>query len=381
MRIIHILPADTYTDGMTYKDNFLAKINIEHGHESVILTSCRTWVKTKVVYVDECEYTNDFGVKIIRRKYLRIFNKYVSEKLRILKGVSDVLYKFKPDVIRVLNPHNLTVLIVARYIRKNPQVKFFIDSHQEFYNSATNFFSYHIFHKMIIRLSLRLIDKYVYKYFYVLEGTKEFLKEMYKLSDDKLEYFPMGGIIYSELERLKFRKEIRSELRIDNESIVYIHTGKLFKSKKTSDILKAFNRFSNQNSHLIIIGSIPEETRDDLESRLNNSKRVHYLGWKESNEIYKYLNASDIYLQPGSASATLFQALTSGCILVVSKEIAGYEKLNQHNNVFFVSNYEELCQFFKDVSDSIYDIERYRINSLKVAQKYNYMELSKKLYE
>ena len=380
MRIVHILPADTYTEGMTYKDNFLAKINIEDGHEAIIITSCREWNKTEVTYTEPQDYINKDGVRVIRLEYKNILGKYLTSKMRILKGLEKLLQELRPDVIRVLNPHNLSILIVNKYVNKNKNIKFYIDSHQEFYNSAIGFFSYYIFHKMIIKRALRKVDKNVTKYFYVLEGTKNFLMKMYGLTENKLEYFPMGGIILTENEKKSNNLEIRKSLGIALDNIVYIHTGKLFKSKLTKEIIDAFNHVNDENSRLIIIGSIPEETAEELKPRLKSNRNIHYLGWKDSSLLYKYLNASDVYLQPGSASATLFQALTAGCVLAVSNKINGYEKLNKNSSLLYASSYNDLIELFSKIQSKKIDLIARKKETLEIAQDYNYSLLLKKIY-
>ena len=115
MRILHVIPGDNFTEGMGYKDNYLAAINAQDGHDVLILSSCNMWKDSNIVYAEPCDRIMEDGVRLIRRKYKKYFNDLVSSKLRILDGAGAIIEDFQPDVIRVLNPHNFTLPIVIRY--------------------------------------------------------------------------------------------------------------------------------------------------------------------------------------------------------------------------------------------------------------------------
>ena len=78
---------------------------------------------------------------------------------------------------------------------------------------------------------------------------------------------------------------------------------------------------------------------------IKSDDRVTYLGWKTGDELIEYLCASDLYLQPGSASITIKQALCCGNAVVVARDIEGYD-IFMNNTGWYGSSKEELIKIF-----------------------------------
>lgn len=381
MKILHVIPGDNFTEGMTYKDNFLASLNKKSGHEVMILSSCKTWTETEIINTEPEDRILEDGVRLKRVKYKKILNHKISEKLRILEDTYKIVEEFNPDVIRVLNPHNLTIPIVAKYKKNNPNIKLYVDSHQEYFNSAIGFISYWIFHKLIINTMINKNIKYIDKMFYVQEGTKKFLQEMYNINEDKMEHFPMGGIVFDEETKQEVKEKLSKKLGIKEGEIVFIHSGKMYPSKKTSHILEAFKLNSNPNYRLLLIGSIPNEMKDLLIPLIESDNRINFVGWKNGKELMEHLLVGDVYLQPGSASATIIQALCCGNSLVISEDIMGYDMLMEDTG-WYASNKDELIKVFDEISKNPDIVNKYKKNAIELAErKFNYVKLAKRLTE
>jgi len=311
MKIMHILPGDNFTLGMGYQDNFLAKINSLDGNNVMILTSCATWVDSSIKFVSEEDTILDDGVRLVRQNYQHIINKYITRKLRILKNTSKILNDFKPDVIRMLNPHNLTLTIVSRYVKINPNVKFYIDSHQQDFNSGTNFISKFFFHRVLIRFQLYFYRNQITKIFFCEEGVRNYLLKNYKINQKLLELYPLGGLIISPEEiSLKSRK-IRNIYSINETDTVLVHSGKFSEQKLTSHIIEAFKKVKGNNLRLLLVGSIPFEMEKTLYPLIQSDERIQFLGWRSSNDLFDIICSADLYLQPGSSSVTCIQAMCS----------------------------------------------------------------------
>lgn len=381
MKVLHVIPGDNFTEGMTYQDNFLSDINAKDGHDVLILSSCLTWVDSKIEYADPCDKRMSNGVRLIRCNYKKVINHYLTEKVRILEDAYKIIEDFKPDVIRVLNPHNFTLPIVVKYKKENPKVKLYVDSHQDYYNSATGFISYWVFHKLLIRNMLRKNLKYIDKVFYCQEGVKIFLKEMYGIPDEKMELYPLGGIIIEDEEREKIRNRIRKELNIGDNEIVMVHSGKMAAEKRTKEILEAFGEIESDKLKLVIIGSIPDEMRPILCPLIEADKRVKYLGWKSGEKLIEYICAGDIYLQPGSASVTVTQALCCGKAIVVAPDIKGYEIYMQGTGWYGMTK-EELVLIFTETLENPTILETMAENATSIAKRYlDYRALAARLYK
>lgn len=380
MKILHVIPGDNFTEGMTYQDNFLSAINARDGHDVLILSSCKTWKNSKIEYISPCDIKMSNGVRLIRLEYKKVFNKYLTKKFRILDDAYSIIEDFKPDVIRVLNPHNFTLPVVAEYKKKNPNVKLYVDSHQHYFNSAIGFSSYWIFHKLLVKNMFQKVLKYIDKVLYSEEGVKVYLKEMYKIPDNKMEIFPLGGIIFDEEKRKDIQKRVRKELNIDNDKILMIHSGKMSAEKRTLEILEALSEIKSNSLNLVIIGSIPEEMKSILLPLINADSRVKYLGWKNGDELFEYICAGDIYLQPGSASVTFKQALCCGKAIVVAPDITGYD-IFMKNTGWYGMTKKELISIFETISEEPEILSEMGNNALDIAKEMlDYNILAARLY-
>lgn len=95
------------------------------------------------------------------------------------------------------------------------------------------------------------------------------------------------------------RSHIRKELGIDDNSMVYIHGGKMCDNKKTIQVLDAFASIPNANNRLILFGSVDKSIESDFSQRLAKDKRIIYIGYIESQKVHQYFYAADFSLFPG----------------------------------------------------------------------------------
>ena len=204
---------------------------------------------------------------------------------------------------------------------------FFYHFHSQYENSANNWISKNILHRIFYRFIVRKSYKYFQKIYFIDEGNMFFLKELYGInkSDWNFEFLPLGGFIIEEDEKRKIRNRVRKKYGIDDNKIMLLHSGKLSKEKRTADLLLAFSQVDNIDLELYIVGKIARDQSDILNKLINNDSRIKFLGWKSSTELRELLCACDIYVQPGSPSSTFETALCVGCPTIVNmrEEVGG----------------------------------------------------------
>jgi glycosyltransferase involved in cell wall biosynthesis len=122
------------------------------------------------------------------------------------------------------------------------------------------------------------------------------------------------------------RLEVRCELGIKHDDLVFLFVGRLNKDKGIFDLLQAFERIylAFPNSHLILVG--PDEGNLDeyiLTIKDLFKNRIHRVGFTESPE--RYMAAADIFCLPsyreGFNNAVLEAAAT--CVPTVGSRING----------------------------------------------------------
>lgn len=378
MRIIHVCLASHYTEGMNYQDNILPDVNSQDGHEVLIISNAQKYIDGKLVDTEEEEKNLKQNLRLIRIRYDKIFTEFISEKIRKVKKLYSILKNFKPDVILFHGMCAYELLTVSRYKKENPHIKLYADSHEDFINSARTFFSKNILHRLFYkRIALRCL-KYIDKVLYISEETRIFLHDFYEIPSEKLEFFPLGGFIIEEEEKKEIREKVRKELKISEEDLILIHSGKLDKLKKTKELLEAFFKLNSNNIYLIIIGNIPDDNRN-LYNLIKEDKRVKYLGWKSGDDLLEYICASDVYMQPGSQSSTSLTAVCCGLPILLYPSISYREMFD--TNVFWAKDKSEIKETLEKIVENPNILGDMSKRSYEVAKNIlDYKKLSARLY-
>ena len=236
-------------------------------------------------------------------------------------------------------------------------------------------------HENIYRLFLKRSLDSVEKIFYIWGGTKQYISTNYGIPDDMLEFLPLGGRVPDRVGYLCNRNKVRKDLQLGDDIILFIHTGKLSSEKRTSEIINAFKSVDNDKFRLIILGSIPAEQEDELSSLINSDSRIQYLGWKTGSELQEYLCASDVYIQLGSASATMQNALCCGCPVLLNS-CNGYYNEFMRGNGMFVNDKEELMDALTLISENPNVLETMKDATWKIASELlDYKKIAARIYE
>lgn len=360
MRILHLCLACFYIDGYNYQENVLPRIAKEKGNEVMIIASTETYIdNVRIGHVKPGRYVTEYNVPIIRLPYKKIINTWFSSKIREYKGLYEEIEAFNPKLIFSHDLSYLSLKDVVKYVKKHAGVTLLSDTHTAYYNSGQNWASMHILHKMIYRRVIQNAMPYVEKVYYIGPNEKRFSKEIYGIPESKMEFLPLGGTILSQEQRVKYRKQYRKDLNIGEDTLLLVHSGKLNKSKKTVELIKAYKRIAEWDSMLVIIGSLDEEIKEEVNVLIGEDPRIKYLGWKEANYLSSFLCACDLYCQPGSPSATLQNAICCGCA-IMAKELDGYKLLDLGNFIW--------AETEKSIYDSLVDIRAQKINIARMKE-------------
>lgn len=347
MKILHICLASHYTEGMTYQDNQLPDQNSRDGHDIIVVSDCYSYKKGQLIKVAEEDSLLDSGVRLIRFDFDCIINELISTKIKKVKKLNGLLIKEKPDVILYHGAVGWEMLTVAKYKKNNPKIKFYIDSHQDFHNSGTFWFSSFFQYKLFNFYLINKVRKYVDKFLYLSYESREFLTEMYGISNSEMEFFPLGGNIIDRNKKSINSTNIRKKHNFTDDDILIVHSGKLIAEKKTKELINAFKVTDSKKLKLIIIGSIPEQESNILEPLIASDDRIFFLGWKSSEELVEYLCAADMYFQPGTQSATMQNAICCGTPVALYPYKSHEPYL--HGNGFFVTDVQSCINVFNKV--------------------------------
>ncbi len=380
MRIVHIALASSFTEGLSYQDNLLSSQNAQDGHNVTVITNCRKYEKGIFVFTEPEDRIMTNGVRLIRVEYDKLINSFISEKVRKVNAIYKLLVDLKPDIILFHGIGGLALLNVMNYKIKHPLIRLYADCHADVNNSATNLISLILLHKVFNRAIIQKSLPYIDKVFYISYECKDFLRKMYRVPKNKMEFFPLGGIIYSDDERTEKREIIRNELRLTDNKVLFVHSGKMDRLKRTADVLRAFSQVKSDKIRLMLIGSMTDDVRLVTEPLIEEDSRISFIGWKTADELMEYLCSADVYVQPGGQSATMQNAICCGCAMVLYPHKS--HKPYLQGNGYYVETIEDMKNAFKKIADDPSMLKKMSDNSMKIAiELLDYKKLAARLYE
>lgn len=313
MKILHLCLASFYIDNYSYQENMLPKFHKMAGFDVEIIASLVSFDSNGLPCILEKggSYINEYGIPVTRLEYQEMI---FSKIFRRYKGTYKAIKESNPDIIFIHGSQFLDMYKIVKYIKKNPKVKVYVDNHADFSNSARNFLSKNILHKIVWKYSTMLIEPYTTKFYGVIPARVDFLLDVYKTPIEKTELLVMGAdddkIDFYNKD--KIRLKIRNKYNIDSNDFLIITGGKIDSAKiQTLLLMKAIYKISNKRVKLIVFGSVTPELNKEFNDLIDND-RVKYIGWISSEDVYDYFLASDIGVFPGRHSVLWEQAVATG---------------------------------------------------------------------
>lgn len=377
MKIAHLCLSCFYYDNFSYQENLLVQQNVKDGHEVIVIASRESIDSDgKMCFQETGNYIGSDNALVYRVDYNHNVPKKIQNKVRSYEGILKILNAFKPDIIYFHGISAFELLTLKAYKSFNPKVKIIVDVHSDKNNSATNWQSRYLLHKMFYIPIFKAVQPDIEKVFCCSLEAMDFAIDFYGASKDKIEFYPLGGFCLEDTEYNKYRKEMRKSLNV-NSKIMLLQTGKINSKKKAVEALKNFIKVKNDNLVYVIAGTLEDDVKLEMLSLIESDTRIKYLGWVSSNQIQALLCACDIYVQPGSQSATMQQALCSRCPVILD-DVKSHQVFVK-NNGWLIQNSNEMEKIFQQLNQS--DLEQMSNNSFGIAkQLLDYKTLARRMY-
>ena len=380
MKIAHIGLAAFFTDGMAYQDNYLVEQNVRDGHQVLYVSNAAKYENGKIVETGYEDTVLPSGVRLVRMPYVHILNSVVTEKLRRVRGLYRLLCDFSPDVILCHDLCYYSVLDVIRYRKEHPETKLYADGHTDYGNSGKNWLSLHILHRLFYKVLAQKALPCLEKYLYTSYERKDFYIENYGYPESIAEFYPLGGELPSDAEYAERRARRRKELGLKEDELLFIHSGKLDAGKETEELLNAFYAVPELEAKLMIAGAVPDDRKEILLPLFERDKRVVFLGWLTADKLIEYLCAGDLYLQPGTVSATMENSMCCRCAQMLFPT-SSYIRTFPEDMVFWVKNEDDILAAFRSIAADRNTLRRMRERSYSFAlENLDYRKLAARLY-
>jgi 1,2-diacylglycerol 3-alpha-glucosyltransferase len=341
MKVLHCCLACFYIDNYGYQENILPKMHKIQGHDVKIIASTETYINnTTIGYVQAKSYLNNDGIHVVRLPYVKLIPHVLVKKLRIYKNLLNEIELFKPDVIFLHDCQFLSIFEIIKYVKRNKNIKLYIDGHSDLINCAKTLISKYILHKIIYKYCVKSVEPFVTKFYGVLPARVEFFKSFYKINPKKVELLVLGfdDTVVDFNNRDKIREKIRNKLGLKKSDFLVITGGKIDSQKQIYTLVEAVSNFKDTNIKLVVFGSLSLEVQTEVRKYLNN-KSINFIGWLATQEVYKYFFAADLGVFPGLHSVLWEQAV--GCGLpCLFRRLDGFDHIDLGGN----------CRFLEDIS-------------------------------
>lgn len=284
---------------------------------------------------DKDHYINEDGVEVIRLELKGKDN--ILKKVRYFKNLGKEIVNQNPDIVFIHGCAMIQMSEVVRFLKKNPNVKVYVDNHSDFSNSATNWFSKNSLHKFLWRKSAQMIEPYTTKFYGVLPARVEFLKNIYRVPEEKCELLVMGADDekVNEANSADVRINLRKKYEIEDNDFLIVTGGKIDAWKtQTLLLMEAVKNINKDNVKLLIFGSVSEELQSKVQE-LSDNVKVQYIGWIKAEDSYDYFAASDLVVFPGRHSVFWEQVVAQG-IPMICKYWEGTTHIDIGGNVKFL---------------------------------------------
>lgn len=366
MRIVHLCLGSFFPDNYSYQENMLPKFHKQQGNHVEVIASLATFDENgKPTYMEHGgTYQNEYDIKVTRLEYRKPLKIYHRMKRYI--GTYAALEAAEPEILFIHGCQFMDMDIVVRYLKKHPDVRVYVDNHADFSNSATNWLSKNILHKIFWRHTAQLVEPYTTKFYGVLPARVEFLKNLYKLPPEKCELLVMGADddLVGAAAKPVVREKIRQQYRIADDDFLIMTGGKIDQFKtQTLLLMEAVQKIENPKVKLIVFGSVTPELKDKV-AALTDGVKVQSIGWIQAKDSYQYFAAADLVVFPGRHSVFWEQVAAQG-IPMLCKKWDGTTHVDVGGNVRFLEkdsvseiqnaieelvNYPEVYQKMKEIA-------------------------------
>ena len=373
-----VMLCDYYDETCHYQENLFAKYYAKHGHDVIVLAS--TFDNAFDYVADRYDPTwpareyRDGPVKVLKLPYsLNFLN-----KLRKFGGVDEILERERPDLIFSHDIH-LNLAEAARYKRRHPECRIIMDYHTDYSNSAKNWLSLTVLHKGIRRTFLRRYLRAIDRIFPVVPASADFLHEVYGVPYSDMDLLPLAAD--TDLARATRQEQcgaaVRGRLGIPPEATVVFTGGKLSPVKRTHLLLEAVRSLARENLHVIVVGDTGDVHADyrrlllDLAAR---DPRVHFIGWTDGDEVYRYMDACNFAVFPASQSVLWQQALSMGLPIIVGRTgVQDPQYMNLYGNVIILDEPDirsaAIAERIAELADNPARLAELRAAAFRVAEE------------
>jgi 1,2-diacylglycerol 3-alpha-glucosyltransferase len=354
MKIVHLCLACFYIEGMEYQENVLPRKHRELGYDVEVIASPYCFdTKGNTLYREAGQYVNKDDVRVRVIPYNKRFYGRHAENLRMFSNLYESLNDAKPDIIFSHGGHFGNVGQLIKYLKKNPGVKLYVDSHSDYINGPVDTWKKKMFRKYWCGWLYRRLEPYCEKMWATLPVRLEYLRDIFGVKSDKVDLLVMGGDVrkLDAQEKSQIRARVRGRYGIAESTFLITSGGKIDREKNIHLLMEAVSDLKGKDIKLVVFGEPTKEFQPVISS-LMQSDNIKMAGWLRPDECYELFYASDLAVFPGTHSV-LWEQVCACELPALFRGTEGQNHIDMGGN----------CQFlYKD------DVSEIRSKILEIAE-------------
>lgn len=380
-----VILTDLFHPDTGYYYNLLSKYLVKKGHKVTIFTSeldntpyeFVSFVGKNNIVERDKNFENKYGVKIVRLKTKAFFRTRAIYNENVVKIINDA----KPDIFETTNDSFAGI----KFILSINKLKYPI-----------------IFESSMLKIASHSKIASIYEFLYKKMVTPIIIKNRLKVirvqNDPYLEqylgipllqcpYISFGTDTNLFAKNLNIKLNFRKENNIDNDSIVFIYTGKIIETKGAKILANAFiDKFdTDRKIVLLIVGNINTDYgKEVLEIYRKSKNKIVFFSPQKYIDLYKFYCAADCCIFPKECSLSFFDAQSCGLPVIFDDNNVNLSRNNCNNALNFkIGDYNSLhktIQYFIDLPEKEKNIMSLNaINNIK--KNYDYEDTVNKVID
>ena len=244
-------------------------------------------------------------------------------------GILKYLKKEKYDLIILCNVMSLTGFVLVSYLR-HKKIQYIVEGDGAFAP---------IQERKIKTIIKRYLLKGAKAYFSTCKNHDEYYRN-YGVKDEQIFRYPFSSVYEKEIKEQILTKEEKISRRVElgiKEENVIIAVGQ-FVHRKGFDVLLKGIECLDENIGVYFIGGNNNEYSQYIKEQ--NVQRIHFEGFKDRNELFKYLDAADLFVLPTREDIwglVVNEAMSRGLPVITTKRCnAGLEMIEEGKNGYIV---------------------------------------------
>lgn len=345
MKIVHVCFSGPYIDNWGYQDNLLPQYLSDEGIENYVITGYDVF--PSYLSKDKVEEINKKGMRysIKNVNIIRLRTRKLTTSLMVPYGLKQILNKIKPDVIFHHGVNCTSLFISAHYCKYNSCCRLFVDNHADELNISKNKIWVSFYHKFLLKSTVKLIGKYVVKYYGVSVGRCNFLTKYYGINGEKVDLLPIGADTKASRD-ISSKKLIREKYGFAADDMIVVSGGKMGISKGTDILINAISdlNLEGRNILLVLFGKFEDRETEEMAEKY---KFIKCYGWCDRKNTLELLKLGDIACWPIHHTTLIEDAVSVGTPLILRKTVTT-EHLIDGNGFWINSDLSDLIKAFFD---------------------------------